>query len=551
VSKLFYPGCRAILQVVFDTFGDDDDEPVVIPVLVKSATVHANSYRQADSYEITFDAGDLPFDPRLIRAGAAEVYLFQTDGLEDSARVSSRKDPLADLDAGATGARGPTDALALELGAFASKDRFTYQQKPRIAGLFDRTDIELSEDGKWVSINGQDYTAHLASIQWKPNPDGSARRIPIGKRIDELLDDLLAEADPTGRLRIDVRGLEEADLPVVGEGEVRGNARGIPVDQKTTYWDVMYKIAIRYGFILFVDALDVVLTRPKTITDKDTTTIKRLVWGKNLEHLRLERELGKEQVPTIVVKSYDPITRKTITVEYPDGQIDHSRQKKVSQTKIRGTEIRAHTTEKHRARAATRRRGKQTTTLRKRDEYEIVTVYGISDRKALERIAESRYHLIGKSERRCVATTRDLKDMRESDMLNLSAGDAVMIEWDEFNRELLSNPNVPDEAKVEHLVDRGYNRAVARLVAKRYAQLEGLDRPLRVKEATYEFDVDDGISIELELYDFIMVDGIRSDSGATPQPRADAHRDKLVDHEGNRIGGTPEQRDALKRRYRP
>lgn len=551
MARVYYPACRAILQVVFDTFGSDDDaDPVVVPVLPKSATIHRNSYRQADSYELVFDAGDLPFDPRIVRAGATEVYLFQTDGQEDGTRVLSRKDPLADPDVAGIRARSILDTLALDVGAVASKDKFTYGNKPMIAGLFDRDSLELSSDGKWVSINGQDYTAHLASLQWKPNPDGTARRIPIGKRLDELVRDLLDEADPTGRLQVDVRGVSESELPIVGAGEVRGSARGIPVEQNTTYWDVIYKVVIRYGFIAFVDGLDVVISRPKTISDKDTTTIKRLAWGRNVEHLTLERELGKEQAPTIVVRSYDPVARKTISVEFPEGQIDHSRDKHVSEVRIRGTEKRAMTTERHRAKATTKK-GKTTTTLRKRDEYQIVTVHGISDREVLKRIAENRYHLIGKAERRVIAKTRDLRDMRESDMLNLTAGDAVTVDWDEFNRELLSNPDVPDETKIEHLVDRGFNRSVAQIVARRYAQLDGLDRPLRLKEATYEFDVDDGIDIEFELYDFIVVDGIRSDSGAAPSSHADVHRGAMVNHDGKPLGWSAAQRDAAKRRYRP
>lgn len=548
--RRFYPNCRVILQIAFDSFGPDDEDDVpVIPVLPKTATIHRNSYRQADSYEIGFDAGDLPFDPRLIRAGAAEVYLFQTDGLEDRSRVLSRKDPLADPDPGAVRATSPTDTLALELAAVATKDRFTNGNKPMIAGLFDRGSIKLSNEGKWVTINGQDYTAHLASIQWKPNPNGSARRIPVGKRIDLLFEDLLDEADPTGRLSVDVRGIEASDLPVVGSGEVHGSARGIPVEQNTSYWDVLYKIAIRYGLITFVDGLDVVLTRPKTITDKATSSIKRLVWGHNLESLDLERELGKEQTPTIVVKSYDPVQRRTITVEFPPGQIQHERVSNASHVKVRGTQLRAKTTEKQRAKQAAKKKGKTTTTLRKRDEYQIVPIYGITDRKVLEKIAENRYHLIGKAERRCIAKTRDLRDMRESDMLNLSAGDAVSIEWDEFNRELLSNPDVPDATKVEHLVTRGFNRATAQLVARRYAQLEGLDRPLRVKEATYTYDADNGIDIELELYDFIVIDGIRSDSGAAGPGRAAAHRATLINHDGQRLGWSEERRRAEIRKH--
>lgn len=553
MAKLYNPGCRAILQVVLDTFGPDeeDSEPLVVPVLPKKATIHRNSYRQADSYEIEFDAGDLPFDPRIVRAGAVEIYLFQTDGLEGPGRVLSRKDPLADPDQGATKPRTATDTLALDVGGVASKDRFTYGNKPMIAGLFDRDSLEMSNDGKWVTINGQDYTAHLASLQWKPNPDGTARRIPVGKRIDDLVRELLAEADPTGRLHVDVRGLEDKDLPIVGAGEVRGSKRGIPVDQNTTYWDVIYKIAIRVGLIAYVDGLDVVLSRPKTITDKAVSDIKLLTWGKNLEHLTLERELGKEQAPTIVIKAFDPVTRETITVEYPEGQLEKTREKHVSEVKVRGTQTRAKTTEHHKAKISAKKHGKTTTTLRRRDEYQVIPIYGITDRASLQRIAENRYHLIGKSERRCIAKTRDLRDMRDSDMLNLSAGDAVMIDWDEFNRELLSNPELPDETKVEHLVSRGFNRATAQLVARRYAQLEGLDRPLRVKEATYEYDADNGIDIELELFDFIVVDGVRSDSGAVRPGTAEAHRAGLVNHDGKPLGWSAQQRAAMKQRYRP
>ena len=553
MARAYYPACRAILQVVFDTFGPDDDpDPVVIPVLPKTATVHRNSYRQADSYEITFDAGDLPFDPRIIRTGFAEIYLYQTDGQEGDTKVLSRKDPLATVDSSSGRPRTIVDTLSLDVGLSSSRDRFTLANKPLIAGLFDSSSLELSGDGKWVALSGQDLTAHLASLQWKPNPNGTARRIPVGKRIDALFAELLEEADPTGRIGLDVRGLTDAELPMVGAGEVRGSARGIPVEQNTTYWDVFYKMATRYGLITYVDGVDVVLTRPKTI-DSQTTNLKRLVWGTNVEHLTLERHLGKIQSPTIVVESYDDKAKKTISVEYPTGQIDHARAPAKSQTKVRGTETRAKTTERHRAKAVAHHKGKTATTLRKRDEYEIVTVHGITDRKTLEQIAENTYHLVGKGERRVIAKTRDLLDGSDtpSDMLQLGAGDAVGVDWDEFNRELLSNTKLPDETKIAHLIDRGFNRSVAQVIVSRYADLPGLDRPLRVHAATYSFDADEGIDIELELYDFIVIDGIRSDSGASREPRGPAHRARMIKHDGQPLGISEDQRDAMKTRYRP
>lgn len=546
--RIFAPQARAILQIVFDGYGATArDSPIlVIPVLPKSCTVHINSYKQADSFELVFDAGDLPIDPRLIRAGAAEIYLFNAPSVADRTRMLSRKQPLVDADPGGLRPRSGTETLALELGTPDSHERFTFGNKPRITGTFDDSDLEMSSSGKWVSIKGQDYTAYLAGIQYPPMPNGTARRIPVGKRLDIIVRDLLLEADPDGVLSVDVRGVDVNKLPIVGANEVRGNKRGIPVEQGTSYWDVIYKITERHGLICYVDALDVVISRPKTITDKDTTSIKRMAWGKNLEHLTLKRHLGKEQAPTIVVKSYDPRSGKTLTAEYPEGTIsrdtlfDSSRQSKAGKIKVR-----------RRVKESTRvsKKGKVKTTVRERDEYQIVQVHGITDLAVLKNIAENRAHLLGKAERTVTAVTRDLHDLRFADILSVSAGDAFWIEWDEFNRELLSNPKVSEQQKVSHLVARGFNEAVAIEIANRYELLAGLDRPLRFKEGTIEYDVDDGISIEMELQDFMIVDGIRAESGATRTPTLERKRATQQKADGKPIGWSQKYEDAQRRRW--
>lgn len=545
-SRIYYPQARAILQVILDGYGDTvrDSQILAIPVLPKSVTVHINSYKQADSFELVFEAGDLPIDPRLIRAGAAEIYLFATAGIADDTRVLSRKNPLIDPDPGDTLARSTLNTLGLEDSIPSSRDKFTLNNKPRIAGPFDDSDLELSSSGKWVTIKGQDYTAFLAAIQFPPDAHGRARRIPTGRRLDLIVRDLLAEADPDGQLSVDVRGLDPASMPIVGAKEVRGNKRGIPVEQGTSYWDVIYKITERHGLICYVDGLDVVISRPKTITDRDQSTIKRMAWGKNLEHLSMRRHLGKEQAPTIVVKSYDERAKKTITVEYPEGQIDRSTL--LSVTKAGKTKV------KRRVKETTRKskKGKVKTTVRERDEYQIVQVRGITDVAALKRIAENRYHLLGKAERSVTATTRDLRDLRFADILGVSAGDAFTIEWDEFNREMLSDPKLPEQRKIEHLVSRGFNATIAAEIAKRYELLSGLDRPLRFKEGTISYDVDDGISIEMELQDFMVLDGIREGSGAARTPTLQRKRASQVKRDGKPVGWTQKYQDAQTRRWK-
>lgn len=513
MSRIYYPQARVILQVIFDGFGPTarDTDPVVIPIIPKAVTVHKNSYKQADSWSITFDANDLPIDPQLIRGGSAEVYLFESLGIDDDQRVVARN--LTLQDAPAFKPRDPIDTVELEQGARKARDRFTMNNRPIVAGLFDDADMELSDSGKWVTIEGQDYTAHLAGKQWPPNPNGTARRIPTGKRLDLILEEILAEADPDGRLALVVRGADPSSLPIVGKNEVRSNRRGIPVESDTSFWDVMYKLATRYGMILFVDGLDVVLSRPQNLTADDTHRVRRMAWGRNLESMRLTRHLGKEQVPTIVVVGYDPTGRQRFTAEYPKDGL-----KRVAQQFKKGGK--QSLVEKHKAASKTRHGRSSTPTVSKSEEFQYVPAFGITDRATAAQMAETLFNLLGRAERTVVMKTRDLKDLRDVGLLDLRSGDAVVIEWDEFNREIIADPRVPRGAKIQHLVDRGYGQAVSAVIADHYSKLEALRRPLRVREATFEYETDSGISIEAELIDFIVVDGLRE--AGMKEPRRSA-----------------------------
>lgn len=522
-SRVYYPQARAILQVVLDGFGDTarDTAPIVIPCLPKSLTIQRNSYQQADAWEVMLEVGDLPIDPQLIRSGAIELYLFQLS--ESEQRVVGRQDPLA----------GETDG-------HAARDKFVAGNRPLIVGLFDRAGIKLSESGGWVTLAGQDYTAHLISLQWPPLPNGRARRIPTGQRLDELLSTLLSEADPGGRLSVDVRGVDPSELPVVGAQEIRSNKRGIPVTGDTNYWEVMYKVATRHGFILYVDGLDVVLAKPRNLGAESADRIKRMAWGVNLASLEVERDLGKEQSPTIVVRGFDPKTRAVVEVEYPEGEY-HRAAKAGDKAKV-ATKTSTHTS----------KRGKVTTTVRNRDEYQIVPVYGVTDRAVMRRMAETYYHLRGRAERRVIATTNDLRDMRESDMLSLTAGDAVTVVWDDFNRALLSNPQMTAAQKMDHLVSRGFNTQVATEIVSAYARLQALDRPLRFKEGTISWDTDAGVTIEMELADFIVIDGVRDPLSGRPGA-VDRLRDKLrgaAAAAGEAVTGWSKEREAAERRRR-
>ena len=521
-SRIYYPQARAILSVVFDGFGESaqDTPPKIIPVVPKTVTVSRNAYNQADGWELTFDADDFPVDPQMVRAGAAEIFLFATRGLRANERLIDKQ--LNTLDDPAPN-REPGDTVLEEMGAPTATDGFTLGHKPMVAGLFDEHSMELSGNGRWVTITGQDYTALLIAKQWPPTKRGRARRIPVGAKLDKLLARLLREADTTGRMELVTEGVGPGDMPTV-KAELKSQKRGIAVDAQTTYWDVLYKLATRHGFILFVRGLEVVLTTPANLSNDDTARIRRMAWGRNLESLEMSRRLGKETAPAVVIKAYDDSLREPITVDYPVGSF----------TKVKKTQRTSKST------------GKTSKRIKKTDEYTIVPVYGITNRATLKRMAKTMYYQLGQSERTVRFQTRDLTDLRDKDLMDLAAGDALLISFDEFNvlRALLSNPRVAPEVKSAHLVERGFGEAIAQIVATKYTEMATLDRPLRVREVTYDYDVDAGISIEAEVMDFIIIDGAR-DAASKPRRKDKKRRRK----DGTTLGLDDAAEDALVRQH--
>lgn len=518
MRQVFYPRCRAILHVVFDGFSDDidDSEEFVVPVVAKACTIHVNSYKQADSYELTVDGNDLPIDPAMIRAGAADIYLFETDGLASERDILSRETPLRENPGGLI-PRNTSDVVAADASLAAAVDRFTFGNRPVISGMFDDVHLESDSNGRWLTLQGQDYTAYLAGRQWPPTPARTARRIPVGKRLDYTIIDILAEADPRGKLRLVTPDVERSALPIVGEAETTGHGRGIPIQTETSYWDVLYKLAIRYGFILYVHGLDLVLARPKHLTKAGEPNVRLLRWGADIDSIDMSRKIGmRETVPTIIVQGYDPKSRQVLEEQYPPGDRVLTSTKAF---KLKADVRNTHQTTRVKAAKAPPAHAKatkvKTTTIHKKDEYTYIPVYAISDRAILRQIAENVFHLRGRAERKVVVRTNDLTDVRDLSLLNLAAGDAVQVDFRDYNYAILES-TAPRDAKIGHLLQRGYGIAFATAFVDHYDKLQSLRRPLRLREATYTYDVESGLALELELTDFVVVDDRRDNDQAGP-----------------------------------
>lgn len=463
--SFIYPECRVNLSAVFDGFGGPDEPKVITDIIPFSANVHLNSYKEADSWEVVFDAKLFPFSPEVFRGAAIEIFIYnkmdQTTALETTDKLS-------------------TDSLV-------------------VTGLVDNAVLTQDMDGGKVSLSGRDYTALMIDRQWDPTESGKGGRVPDGD-LEEVVQQLVDEAtnsELTGRTLL-VKFIDEGagpsvsnvattvtrkkqTIPKTTKAKTR-KKRGVAVKADSTYWDVIYKLCLSYGFIVFVKGFEVWITKPHVLQDIAKTQY-RVAYGRNLEKLEVERKLSKEAVPQIRVRSYDPKTKTVIEGRFP-AEKDIEAQKKGKDKNGKGG-------------------GFLTGVGTKREEYKVYTVPDVKDVKVLTDIAKTTYYTLARGEGVVRFTTPALYDSNGQDLLKLRAGDSIEIKWDAFNAEVMMDPNKTREQKLNTLLSLGYSYDVAALVAEQYIKLDYFRQPFYVKEVNITWDKDQGAKLDVEAMNFI------------------------------------------------
>lgn len=444
MSEVYWPQCRAILSVVFDGFGGTDSEPTILQVIPRDAQVHLNGYKEADTWELAFDAKSLPVSPDLIRALGVEIYMF---------------------DAGSV---NPTVA------AYANDANLL------VAGLADNADIQYGGDGRSFTCDGRDYTALLIDRQWDPR-----RTVPVGKKLSEAVQTLVDEAvgaKKHGGRTIVVEYVNDKAEPIVGaQSTTKTKKNGSPVKTGVHYWDVIYRMVAREGLICFMRGFHLIISDPQTLTLQNAVKSKKVAYGQDLASLKVERKLGKEKVPQVIVRSYSSKARTVLEAKFPAAQ-------QVPTTGI-GTN---------------------------KEETQSFSISGVDDVETLKKIAECKYNSLARAEAKVHFTTKSLKDVNGSSLLSLRAGDPIVIGFDPYNDTVMLK--LTPEGRYQNLLEQGYSRAVAALVAQGYDKIEQFKRPFYTKEVGVTWSHKDGISLDVEAMNFVSAD--RDDATAKANPRA-------------------------------
>ena len=419
---VYYPRCHAHLNVVFDGRGIPDTEPLLVDTVPKAATVYRNGYHEADTFSLEFDARQLPFDPELIRSMAVAIYMF--------------------------GAEGPDD-----------RREWAVPDYEMILGLADEPNLALSRDGQRFRIEGRDYTALLADTEWDPK-----NRIPAGRPLDQVVQDIADAAAPPGarmRFKVKFESREVLRPPTVGASRRATKKKGLWVEPGTGYWDVIYRLCLREGFIAFVRGEDIIITDPRTQTAISLESAPRVAYGKDLDTLDVTRRLAKERVPQIECVSRDHRTGQTIRVRYP-----------------------------------TRHDSPKTGIGTIKDETQRIVVRGgIRDLATLKRIAKCRYDNMARAESAYRFSTLHLRSLNDVDLLRLDAGTPVYIQWDPFNKEQMRSLN--EAQRLEHLLVMGYSPRLSAYLAGHYDRLDQFKQPHYLRGAEFSWSDGEGGGITI------------------------------------------------------
>lgn len=404
----------------------------------READVGLNGFYEADTFGITLDSRILPFDPDQIAYAAVRVYMWD-----------SQKD--------------------------LSVSEWATQANEMIRGLVDDIDTTTVGEDNAVKFTGRDYTALLADAEWDPK-----NKVKSGGFLNDVVQSIADEAAPEGtRARFEVVWQGEDDPPLCGGLQRGTKKKGMWVKPGKSYWDVIWDLCIQHAFTARVEGSRIIIDEPITQTRQSLQDAPRLIYGQNLNELSIRRKFSREVVPQIVIRAWDPVTKKRIEVMYPK-----KRNVQITGTDALGTPL----------------------TAKKDEQMFFPAPAGVFDREALLRHARNRFYHMGRGETVYTMTTSALwidgsQPGQEINMLQLRPGYAIGIHFDPFNQQQLRQMEDTGQ-RVQHIISLGYSGAIANFVANNFERMELFKQEYYFNRGSVSYSIDDGIEIEIEACNF-------------------------------------------------
>lgn len=262
--SIYYPQGAVKLRILPEDYQLSSDaslqDPIEVIVLAKKISVTGNDYKTSDTFTMTIDYKNFPFDPRTIRACGVTIYM------EDMGQGGQKL--------------VPSNANAI------------------FAGFVDTEEVQLNDSTQEVHFEGRDFTALLIDQKYLVNKPISEQK-PLDVAIYEFLAQVPALKNIT---LINQTGDVLPSLAKYYPGHADPlNGQRNP-SSKESYWSMIQDAVARAGLICFMRLDQLIITTPRNQATTVGDDIK-FVYGKNVKKLELKRKLGRLKNINVSVRS--------------------------------------------------------------------------------------------------------------------------------------------------------------------------------------------------------------------------------------------------------
>lgn len=305
------------LEDLIKVTGTKDTASRFNSIVPKSASVEMSGYRTAGTFSVQVRWRELPIDPRMARAALVQVY---------------------------QGTVNPDDFATgmIRLGADGERVAVLRPTEDNLVmtGLVDGWKVTHDTTGSWVTFEGRDLRGLLLDSPVNP-------KVLNALKYDQPLDAVLKQLIETHPLatagyfkgpNIDKREWPEEKIPSPYDNEIRpsrgASGKGGKVGSKSgtsNYWDIITNLCFRVGAIPYMENQTLVVRPARSIFKRrnpshaswspfrdrngvpaprkdengDDFFVRRMVYGRNIEQLQLERKFTGVKVPVIECISTD------------------------------------------------------------------------------------------------------------------------------------------------------------------------------------------------------------------------------------------------------
>jgi len=461
-------------------------------IIPKSAILGRNGIRTADTLTLNIRYIDLPIDPRIIRSCGVEFYLG----------TLKEEDYLRGIDGGRT--EGQNGAFPGNFLPDTYTDEYGQERTNlRFLGFVDKWSVDWSKEGEpMVTLECRDNTNLLMDQNAPPN-----LRINPKLPIDKAIATYMSNFPRFSGLSIEYRpgGVEVPNLagalagtafrpPTGGSAAPDGNSfGGPPAASEQSVFDYFTDMVGALGHTIRITGTIVVIQRIVTQTSSDFVganrpddpykprqyengkimEVRNMIYGRNIKTMKVSRGFTVNSLQNVEVRSYSPKRKKVLVARFPKvGDV-------VYNTTIRPGDI----------------------VDQKWNVYRIGPL--VEDLKTLRIIAQSIYE------------TNNLSSFGggnlDPDILDIEATDTIEVyvnrDEEQFNSSTaIENIMLLQNRAVQYLTALGYSGDFADAYAKSYANV-GFQTRFRVKNVTFNWDMNNGVELSLECVNFIEIRG--------------------------------------------